>query len=233
MRKLCFAVLFISLVQSTAFAFCKNLPRLVCAEYSNSKLVVIAKLIRTKHVIPADVREQDGFVYTLETARILKGETGQTFRIYEENSSGRASFGWIEGETYLLFLDPNGDGTWGLDGCGNSAPLKGANYALRVIESMKTRKGGVVQGAVVVGGANPFMQNVSVELRGEKRSYKAVTNHFGEFKIHVPAGRYVVRVSKSGWKFDTDPLMTYEDPGNLTVENGGGAQVAFRGVSSK
>lgn len=143
MRRAFLALIVSWFFQPCALGFCKNLPRLVCAEYSNSKSVVIAKLLRTKHVLPADVREQDGFIYTLEATRVLKGEIGHTFRIYEENSSGRAPFGWIKGETYLLFLNLDDDGTWWLYGCGNSAPLKEATYALRAIESMKTRKGGI------------------------------------------------------------------------------------------
>jgi hypothetical protein len=48
-----------------AFAFCNTLLRLVCAEYANSKAVVIAKLIRTEHFSPRDPNQQDWFIYTL------------------------------------------------------------------------------------------------------------------------------------------------------------------------
>jgi hypothetical protein len=233
MRKILSAFLVLGLLQPSAFGYCKNLPRLVCAEYSNSKLVVTAKLSRTKHVIPADVRELDGFIYTLETTNVLKGKIGHTFQVYEENSSGRASFGWVKGETYLLFLDSNDDRTWSLYGCGNSAPLKEANYALRAIESMKTRKGGLVYGVVEDRYLNPSLEDVSVEICGEKRTYKTGVDKYGVFKIHVPAGQYVVRVSKEGWKFEMDPIMTFEDPEDVKIENGGGAQVAFFDATKK
>jgi len=232
-RKIWLVTVALCLFQTYAFAYCKNLPRLVCAEYSNSRLVVIASLVRTKHVMPKSQDEPDGFIYTLETARILKGETGQTFQIYEENSSGRAPFFWVKGETYLLFLNSNPDGTWWLYGCGNSAPLKGAGYALRAIDAMKSRKGGLVQGLIRGENLNPALERLSVEVRGDQRSYRAVTDKDGRFKIHVPAGHYVVRVKKEGWKFETNPLMTYEDPGNITIEDSGCAQVQFEAHASK
>jgi len=233
MRKILSAFLVLGLFQPCSFGFCKNLSRLVCAEYSNSKLVVTAKLIRTRHVVPADVRELDGFIYTLETTSILKGKIGHTFHIYEENSSGRASFGWVKNETYLLFLDSNDDGTWSLYGCGNSTRLKEAKYALRAIELMKTRKGGLVNGVVEDRYLNPSLEDVSVEICGEKRTYKTGVDKYGMFKIHVPAGHYVIRVSKKDWKFEMDPIMTFEDPNNVKIENGGGAQVAFFDATKK
>ncbi len=99
--------------------------------------------------MPEDPNEQDGHTYTLETDRVLRGKVGFTFDIYEENSSGRAPFAWEKGGKYLLFLNSNEDGKWWLYGCGNlSAPLKEAEFALRTIESMKTRRGGLIHGLV-------------------------------------------------------------------------------------
>ena len=46
----------------------------------------------------------DYHLYTMQTERVLRGKINPRFRIYEENSSGRAAFQWKEGETYLLFL---------------------------------------------------------------------------------------------------------------------------------
>jgi len=232
-RKIWLVTLVLCLFQACAFAYCKNLPRLVCAEYSNSRLVVTAKLVQTKHVMPKSQDEPDGFIYTLETARILKGEIGQTLQIYEENSSGRAAFFWVKGETYLLFLNSNPDGTWWLYSCGNSAPLKGAGYALRAIDAMKPRKGGLVQGLIRGENLNPALERLCVEVRGDQRSYRAVTDKDDQFKIHVPAGHYVLRIKKEGWRFETDRLMTFEDPNDITVDDGGCAQVQFEAHAAK
>jgi len=49
-----------------------------------------------------------------------------TFRVYEGNDSGRASFDWKIGKGYLLFLFKSHENAmanaWALDGCGNSGP---------------------------------------------------------------------------------------------------------------
>src|SRR5215468_4022870 len=92
-----------------AFAYCQPLPRLICAEYSNSVAVVTATLLKTQHFTPQD--KQDWFIHTLEATKVLKGEIDNSFRVYEENSSGRAPFTWKKGERYLLFLNLRDDGT--------------------------------------------------------------------------------------------------------------------------
>ena len=231
MRRLLLTFPILCLFQPCAFAFCKNLPRLVCAEYSNSELVVIAKLVHTRHVVP--LNEQDGFIYTLKTTRILKGRIGDTFRIYEENSSGRASFGWRKGDTYLLFLNSSRDGTWWLYGCGNSAPLKEASFALKAIDRMEARKGGLINGLVAGEHEGGSFEHVAVEIEGRATTYETFTNKDGEFRIHVPAGRYVILVALNGWTFKTDNIFTFEDPDDVRIENGSCAQVQFMGVRTK
>src|SRR5712672_1246372 len=108
MRFLVVVGILVSLVAPTCYAACPSAPRLICAEYFNSAAVVEAKLARTSHIVPTD--EQDGYVYAMETTKVLRGNTASEFEIYEENSSSRASFDWVPGRTYLLFLirPPNG-----------------------------------------------------------------------------------------------------------------------------
>lgn len=209
----------------TAQAFCNNLPRLICAEYSNSDAVVIAKPTHTRHVVPE--REEDGYIYTLVTNRVLRGEIGSSFRIYEENSSGRAGFTWTRGESYLLFLKRDADGTFYLYGCGNSAPERESEFTLKVIESVKTRHGGLIHG-LVVGWAAPSsgVNGITVQIHGDKRSYAAATDKAGQFKIHVPAGRYEVVPIQDGWSFEKD-IFSFEDPKKVEIEDGGCAQVQF------
>jgi hypothetical protein len=225
MRKLILLEIIALCMPSLARAWCNTLPRLICAEYSNSELVVIVRVIRIQHVIPEDRNQQDGHIYTLEANRILRGKVGDTFDIYEENSSGRAPFVWKKGEEYLLFLNSHEPGKWWLYGCGNSAPLKAAGFALRTIESMKTRRGGLVHGLVrVPEGASKA--GISVRLRGESGEYKALTDRNGEFRIHVPSGRYEVRPIRNRSSF-TKSMFSYEDPSNLLIEDGGCAQIEF------
>jgi hypothetical protein len=80
-------------------------PRSVCAEYSASKLVVEATLLRIDNVLyKNDPESVTGSYYTLRIDRVFRGTAGQTVRIYEENASGRASFDWKVGRKYVLFL---------------------------------------------------------------------------------------------------------------------------------
>jgi len=216
------------LVQPQTFAFCFALPRLVCAEYSQSKLVVIAKLERKEYFEP---EHRDAYyVYSLQTTKTLRGNIGPQFRVIEFNNTGRASFYWIVGSTYLLFLDPTEDGMWSLYGCGNSAPINGAAYALRVINSLSGRRGGVIQGLVADRGGYPAqidLSGIAIDVRGDAGEFKAVTNRMGEFKLHVPAGRYTVVPSQPGSRFTKD-IESFEDPNSITIEDGGGAQLQFR-----
>ena len=221
------ALLLIScFLQSSVFAWCSVLPRLVCAEYSQSKLVVIAKLTHKQHFQPHD--EQDYYVYTLETSRTLRGVVSTKFRVWEENSSGRASFNWSVGKTYLLFLNPTDDGMWSLYGCGNSAPVDEAGFALKVIDTLKDRNGGVIQGLLTEGGYPPRtdLSGITIEIRSKNGEYKAVTNSKGEFKIRVPVGQYTAVPVRAGWSFKKN-IESFEAPGNINIENGGGAQVQF------
>jgi hypothetical protein len=226
MRRLTALVLVSCFLQPSVFAWCNVLPRLICAEYSQSKLVVIAKLTRKQHFHPQNA--QDYYVYSLETSRALRGEVGENFLVWEENSSGRASFSWSMGNTYLLFLNPTEDGMWWLYGCGNSAPIDEAEFAMKVIGSLKDRHGGIIQGLVTDEGYPPTtdLSGITIEVRTQNSEYKAVTNSKGEFSIHVPVGHYTVAPVRAGWSFKKD-VGNYEDPGHIDIENGGGAQVQF------
>ncbi len=176
----------------------------------------------------------DGYVYRLQTSRVLRGRIGSSFRVYEENSSGRASFDWTRGEQYLLFLRPGGNGTWYLDGCGNSTPLVSAAFTLKVIESFQQRRnGGLIQGKVVaVQSQLGTKGGVKIQIHGASRDYEAMTDQYGEFKVHVPAGQYEAHATHGGWVIKAD-VLTYEDPAKIKIENGGCAQLQFEAVEKE
>jgi hypothetical protein len=223
-----FSLALLSLIlHPTAFAYCKPLPRLICAEYSNSDAVVTATLLKKEHFSPPD--KQDWFIYTLETTKVLKGNIEKKFRVYEENSSGRAPFIWKKGESYLLFLNPGGDDTWWIYGCGNSGPIRESDSILKVIGSLESRTGGLIQGLVRVGKFSAPMQHLTVEIRSVDKSYKTVTTREGKFKQRVQAGHYKVQVLRAGSSFKKDELDSYEDPVDVNIENGGCAEVVMIG----
>jgi hypothetical protein len=202
-------------------------PRLVCAEYFRSQLVVEATLVQTSEL------HDTAYEYTLRVNRALRGKMARTIRVYESNDSGRATFDWVSGREYLLFLFyAQDEKSWRLDGCGNSDPISKAKMALSEIAAIKAaRGGGVIHGVVRDSEELPFatMPGVRVEAQGTTGPYSATTNEKGEFQMDVPSGKYIVRVVDRGLFFDK-ALFSYEDPSRIQIEPGGCAQVEFAKV---
>jgi len=210
-------------------------PRLVCAEYFHSQLVVEATLVQSSKL--RDKNDPEGisaYSYTLRVNRALRGKMAGAIRVYEANNSGRATFEWVSGKEYLLFLFYAPDEkSWELDGCGNSGPLSEAKMALSEIATIKAAHGGgVIHGVVRDSEELPFtvIPGVRVEAQGTTGPYSATTNEKGEFQMDVPAGKYIVRVVDNGLFFDK-ALFSYEDPSKIQIEPGGCAQVEFAKVA--
>ncbi|MBZ5641846.1 MAG: carboxypeptidase-like regulatory domain-containing protein [Acidobacteriia bacterium] len=213
-----------------AVAFCRfPQPRLVCAEYFASQIVVEATLTQMDKLHDKDDPEGiSAYLYTLRVNQVLRGKIAGAIKVYEGNDSGRAPFDWVAGREYLLFLFHAPDEkSWALDGCGNSSPLSEAKMALSEIALIKAaHRGGVIHGAVSEQALSTPIAGVHVEAQGTGGRYTATTNDKGEFQLKVPAGRYIVLANKEGSTFDT-AFISYEDPRNIQIEPGGCAQVQF------
>jgi hypothetical protein len=202
-------------------------PRLVCAEYFASKVVVEATLVSVREIHgsddPQDVRAR---VYTLRTNLLFRGHVAEMFRVYEGNDSGRATFDWKVGQNYLLFLFYSvADKSWALDGCGNSGELDRKKSVLEQIDAIRSHTdGGVIHGVVSERRISDPLVGVRVEARGAEGLYQATTNAKGEFEIKVPAGKYTLRAVKAGFAFQGADL-SYENPHGLQIEPGGCARV--------
>lgn len=218
-------LLLLSLLNSSAGAVCMNpQPRLVCAEYFKEQVVVVARLVRSRYVEPKNPDAIDYHLYSMQSERVLRGQIAPAFRIYEENSSGRAGFDWKEGETYLLFLSyRKQDRGWELDGCGNSGPLSQSAAALKEIDKINAAKNG--DGGAILGEVW-FDPGVTVVARGAIGSFYTRSDEQGQFRIHVPAGIYSVSVTQRGTRFAPNDL-SYELPHNVHIENGGCVQIRF------
>jgi hypothetical protein len=219
--------LLLCVLNSSAAAFCfVPQPRLVCAEYFKTPVVVTARLMRIRHVEPRD--EQDYYIYSMHIENEFRGGLSGDFRIDEGNDSARASFGWKAGQTYLLFLTYDKDGkAWELDGCGNSGPLSKAAKTLREIEKIKAA--GSDAGGEISGEVDP---RTAIFAKGEAGVFRGRADADGNFRIHVPAGVYSVRAVKKGFRsvaYD----FSYEDPRHVRIENGGCGQVKLGLVDPK
>jgi len=209
-------------------AFCRvPQPRLVCAEYFASQLVVEATLVQASVLHDKDDPQGiSAHVYTLGVSRVVRGNIAGTIRVYEGNDSGRATFDWAPGTKYLLFLSymPS-EKYWELDGCGNSGPLSLAETALSEIGVIQAaHDGGIIHGVVSRQALSTPIAGVHVEAQGNKGHYAATTDEKGEFHIKVPAGRYSIRAVETGLSFVTADI-SYEGPRRIRIEPGGCAQV--------
>jgi hypothetical protein len=222
----CSGILFLALLVIQAGAVCNvPRPRLVCAEYFQSKAVVIAKLAGMTQVKDDDVT---GTYYSMTVERPLHGQVARMFRIYEANDTGRAKFDWKTGGSYVLFLrqqTPNG--SWEIDGCGNSSPSESKQSAVDQIDMLdSTSNAAMIRGAV--GGASRYapLAGVQVEARAPSGVVTAETKVDGTFEMRVAPGKYQVQAVSPGKTFVADEL-TYEKPDDLVVESSGCAQVQF------
>lgn len=227
MRKL--AISLIScFVSSTAWCVCSvPQPRLVCAEYSQSKAVVIAKLIGST----SDSEDYPSyFIYRFAIVRRLRGQVPQTFDLYEGNDSGRASFEWKVNEQYLLFLiqpEPSTRNQWLIDGCGNSAPLIKASSVLTKIQAIsREQKKGVISGMVGTDSWTTGVPGAVVKISGSDYDSETKTNAKGRFIQKVPVGIYTVTAAKDGTPISAEPF-SYENPARVVIAPGGCAQVQF------
>ena len=220
----CVAV--ILLFASSAFPFCLvPQPRLVCAEYFRSQLVIRATLVQTRALHGKDDPEGiSAYVYTLQVNQVVRGSAKGQLQVYEGNDGGRATFDWVPNREYLLFLfyGPN-DKAWELDGCGNSGPLNAAATALSAIDAIKTSRSSTIRGVVSEQALSTPIAGVRVEAEGGKLRFRAVTNERGEFQFDVPPGRYRVDVVDTDRLFG-DADISYHDLDD-PIEPGGCAQV--------
>ena len=222
------AFLLLALLVSQAAAVCNvPRPRLVCAEYFQSRAVVIARLDGVTPV-KDDYDAVTGTYYSMTVEQSLRGQVARTFRIYRANDPGGAKLDWKTGGSYVLFLrQQTGNGSWTIDGCGNSGPSDSKQSALDQIDMLDpTSNRAKIQGAV--GGisfAFP-LAGVQIEASGPGGVITAETNAVGKFEMRVAPGKYQVRALSPGKTFVADEF-TYEDPDSVLLENGGCAQVQF------
>ena len=221
---LCAAVVLVCASPAVPFCLVPQ-PRLVCAEYFRSQLVVKAKLVQTTTLHDKDDPEGiSAYVYTLQLNQVIRGSATGRLQVYEGNESGRATFDWVPNREYLLFLFYAPDEkAWELDGCGNSGPLSSAARALSAIDAIKTSRSSTIRGVISEQALSTPIAGVHVEAESGKLRFAAVTNERGEFQFDVPPGRYKVSVVETGRLFG-EADISYRDLDD-PIEPGGCAQV--------
>ena len=222
------AVITLTLLACQAEARCNNpRPRLICAEYFQSRAVVIAKLDGVTPV-KDDFNDLTGTYYSMTVEQTLRGQVARTFRIYQANGPGDAKLDWKTGGSFLLFLrQQTQNGSWSIDGCGNSGPSDSKQSALEQIDMLDpTSNRARIQGAV--GGVSYAfpLAGVQIEASGPGGIIPAETDAVGRFDVRVAPGKYQVRALSPEKTFVADE-SSYENPDDLVLEKGGCAQIQF------
>jgi hypothetical protein len=230
----CGAILLMAVMGSQAGALCNvPRPRLICAEYFHSKAVVMARLAGSTTVRDG-YGDVTGRYYSMTVEQKLRGEAPRLFRVYVANDSGRTTFDWKTGSSYLLFLRRQTDsGAWVIDGCGNSGPTDSKMSALDQVDMIDHNSNrAIVQGAV--GGISYAfpLEGVQVEATGPGGVITGETNAAGKFELRVTPGKYQIKALSPGKTFVAADF-SYENPEELVLENGGCAQIQFVEASEK
>jgi hypothetical protein len=210
-------------------------PRSVCAEYSASKAVVEATLLRVDNVLDRNAPEAViARYFTLRVDRVFRGKVEKTVKMYESNDSGRASFDWKIGTKYILFLfDSREEKGLSLGGCGNSSPAAKASSVSGQLDQLGHQgRSALISGMVSVYNLSGPMPDIQVIARSGGALYKGLTDRKGRFKIEVPPGDYTVEPVQPPLSFQVFEL-SYEDPRHLTMQPGSCAQVQFIAASQR
>jgi hypothetical protein len=232
MRNGPWALLCLLVLQSAAGAVCRlPQPRRVCQEYFAEPVVVVAKLVRSRRVEPIHPGGVDGTYYSMEVTGRVKGRMLRRFQVYEENSSGRATFEWKRGETYLLFIRySQEDRGWELDGCGNSGPMSSAKKTIDQLSWIKNSPAAqMIEGEIASEESLP--DSVVVKVTGEGKT-RTVPVENRRFRLRVEPGSYLVEPVQPGWQFHGDEF-SYDDPQKIKVEAGQCAAIQFQAAPEK
>ncbi len=200
-------------------------PRSVCAELYHSDVVATANLVSVR-----EVGEGAGYFYTLTARRVFRGQIPVRFRIWEENSSSRATFDWKLRGDYVLFLwYSKHDRAWLIDGCGNSGPLERSAAVVAAIRKPQNQRGtALVEGlASKTSTSVAPIVNVVVTAQGNGRTFTAITNKQGRFRLRLPPGTYRLVAKSRSFTFGKPELLSYENPNRLVLLAGSCAQVQF------
>jgi hypothetical protein len=218
------AVLALFIAGEPLFAFCSEpRPRLVRAEYSQSDAVVIAHLVKFRHIEPK--YDDDYHLYTFELDTTLRGAIPKNFVLRVYNNSGRLAFDILPGRKYLLFLDSwSEEDLWTADGCGHSGEVSKRPKTLQEIERVRSLQSALITGVVYLPEEISAATAVAIRKKDGKRYESRARG--GAFSIEVPPGEYSVSVNLAGKSF-VRHWLSYEDPDLVKLEKGGCAQIAF------
>ncbi len=203
-----------------AVAACPQPDPKVCAEFFKSAAVFVGTVV-SQRTVPPGGDFYDGWSYRLRVHRMFRGPGRRIIDVFTENSSAR--FPLEVGREYLLFARKS-NGRLEIDCCGNSGQLSEVKDKIREIEQLAKASSGAILGRVAYQGLGTGVDKIRVVARGAGKTYTAVTDRDGWFRMTVRPGRYSVLVkSPDVSAYD----LSYDDPSDFVVPRGGCAQLQF------
>jgi hypothetical protein len=219
----CSAVCFLA---TPALGFCLQPHRSVACDFLNSDAVFIGTVISTQNT-PAQGDEFDeGWTYEMSVQKMYRGPSGKTIKIFTENKSGRYPLELRK--EYLIFASIN-RGRLEIFNCDDSAPLSATEDIINQIEKLTIPEDGIVEGQVALRQipSDQGLAGVQIFIRGGEKTYTAITDDRGWFRIHVPPGAYSAEARSMPAHPITNYDLSYDGPDRFAVKAGRCADLQF------
>lgn len=228
----CFALLLLS---GSARGYCSRPSPRVCSEFAKSQLVVRATVFKIEKELETsgpDKGEETGTWFHLRISESFKGDAGHTLRVYTPNDSGR--FMLELDHAYLLFIGKDdSNGRFRVWPCSQSSDIldpaakKVLSDIRTVLKARMARAGGSIRGEVfLTSPASQGVGGIVFTISGRGLEQRVTSDASGWFTASVPPGTYTIAFHSGGYSV-TPFDLSYDDPSLITIESGGGAEVAF------
>jgi hypothetical protein len=169
--------------------------------------------------------------FRIKTTKIFSGPKAEFVDVYNGNDSGR--MGLSVGDTYLIFAAKDKDGK--LFGyCDDATDSTDPDYSEKIVELNEVIKN-IEKG--MPGDIRSFVgrdrqsgidgiPNIHFVISGNGKTYTAVSDAKGWFRISVPAGHYSVKPAEPKWNIELSDYC-WENSDDLDVRTAGGADLGF------
>jgi hypothetical protein len=186
------------LLPTSAFGYCQQPHANVACEFLNSDAVFVGTVISVRDEPPMRSGDgsPDGWIYALTVQRLFRGPSSERIEVYTENANAR--FPMEIGKQYLLFA-ANFHRRLEITSCGNSALLAEARNAVATLEGLAIPDDAVIEGNISppTKDRGSRSKGIVVVIRGEGRTFEAVSDSSGWFHLHVPPGKYSATIRET------------------------------------
>ncbi len=211
----CFTLLLFTI---PAFGFCTEPEPTVACEFLNSDAVFIGKVISTQTTPAQEPWFDEGWAYEMSVQKMYRGPDGKTIKVFTENASER--FPLKTGREYVLFATKIEGRRLEIFDCGNSALLSDAGKIIKELDKLKIPEDAEIEGRVGIPNSETQVRGAHIVIRGEGKTYTAISDSNGWFHLHLPPGRYSANVQPiAHWNISPFDLST-DNPKDFVASKG-------------